>query len=250
LANFRRKKRLLRPLLFVFLFLSGIVAVALSPLFDITSVEVAGCISLDEDMIISISGLSVGENIFLEPLLEHSRSHILKDRRIEDVSIRRRLPGGIRIVVEEKHPRYLLLSEQLYGVTTEGELLPLGRSYPLPDVPLITGINGIDHSWYHRKIASSPFQLACSIISELRHANLIKDVSEVNVSDTTRPFFFLISLRCPVYLDPSDIEDEVGRVSSVVEEIKQETDIRYIDARFDNQLIVKYKDKPNKEGVL
>jgi len=250
LAGFRRKKRFFRALLFVFLFLSGGVAVGLSPLFDITSVEVVGSLSLDEDMIISVSGLSVGENVFLEPLLERSRSRILEDRRIEDVSIHRRLPGGIRIIIEEKRPRYLLLSERLYGVTADGELLPLARNCTLPDVPLITGIEGIDRSWCYRKITSSPFRLACSIISELRRASLIKDVSEVNVSDTTRPFFFLISMRCPVYLDPADIEDGVERISAVMEEIRRETDIKCIDARFDNQLIVRYKDKPGKEGVL
>ena len=98
----KRTKRILKWTSIIVLVIIGLIFTLTSPLFNISKIEVKNNNALSEEKIISLSGLSKGQNIF-RFLKSDIEKNIKEDNYIEDVKIDRQLPGTVVIEVKERN---------------------------------------------------------------------------------------------------------------------------------------------------
>lgn len=79
----------------------------MSPLFNLVEISVIGNDKIGVDMLISLSELQIGENIY-KTSSKKIEERIKQNAYIESVIIHRNLPNKIQIEVEERRPTYML----------------------------------------------------------------------------------------------------------------------------------------------
>lgn len=116
------------------------VALSLTVLFKIDSVEVIGDTRYDKEQIISLSGVENGQNLFLCKTKEGSAAIEHAMPYIESAEITRTLPSKIGIHITEAVPVGLVEYQGSYVVTSSsGKVLELVDT-PLEDLPIIKGM--------------------------------------------------------------------------------------------------------------
>lgn len=100
-ANARRRRRRRRITVLVVAALVVAAAVAFSPLLSVRSISVAGVRHLAPEQVVAASGLSEGDSMITLDT-DAAESSVLATRWVRRVSIDRRLPWSVDIVVNER----------------------------------------------------------------------------------------------------------------------------------------------------
>ena len=110
----------------------------LSPIFNINSIIVTGNSTVSTEEIISLSGITTGENIF-RINKKDIRNNIKKNGYIEDLTIKRSLPNKIEISVEERQTSFIIQYGSGYVyINNQGYILEINSEKK--ELPIILGI--------------------------------------------------------------------------------------------------------------
>jgi cell division protein FtsQ len=165
--------------------LGGLVAVALAsglafgvheyvkrtPLFAATELNVSGVRRLSQEEVLALAQLKLGQNILA---LDTTRAEedLLKNPWIRSATITRRLPGSLRIQIEERQARAKgLIEGQMFLISEEGEPFKVAAPGESQDLPIISGI---DASRWARDPGAEIQRLLSSIelLDEYEHSPL------------------------------------------------------------------------------
>lgn len=141
--NRRRRKH--RALLFFYLFtfltvLTAAVALSLTVLFKINSIEVQGTSRYSAEEIIRISGIRKGDNLFLTKTREAGQKIQSSLPYIGTAKVSRSLPAKIRITVSEETVSGAVEYNQKYAIVgASGKVLELADAVP-EGCPVIKGL--------------------------------------------------------------------------------------------------------------
>lgn len=117
--------------------LVSIVFFLMSPLFNITAIEIIGNEKLAVETYISLSELTMGENIYRNRKIAIAKK-IKQNPYVETVQIRRKLPSTIEIRVKERKANYQLTYANSYAyLSKQGYLLEITEEKA--NVPVILG---------------------------------------------------------------------------------------------------------------
>ncbi|MCH5187441.1 MAG: FtsQ-type POTRA domain-containing protein [Oscillospiraceae bacterium] len=125
----RRRRRLRKQvsvgLVVISLIAAGILALLLTPLFNVHTVTVHGNKTVAREDIVRGSGIIEGTNIF-GVSLSRVRDNLEGMNRIASVKVRRVLPSTISITVEEGAPTvYILSGGNCVGITSDGRVVSI-----------------------------------------------------------------------------------------------------------------------------
>ncbi len=137
----RRSPRRLLKGLFFFVICSGILGILVySPIFVLRDVHVEGSRYLSDTELTKIAGVYLGEPLFrLET--DQVTKRLMQDLRIEEVTVRRRLPGTLDIIVKERVPLATVGCEYGYlDIDRRGKVIDSYRTLKNMPIPMITGI--------------------------------------------------------------------------------------------------------------
>jgi len=98
------KKRILAFTTTILLIAIVVVLALTAPIFNITDIQVQGNEKLDTNTILTLSGLKKGENIF--KFNQSIVQNIKENTYVENVEIKRKLPGTVLISIEERKVKY------------------------------------------------------------------------------------------------------------------------------------------------
>ena len=132
----RKVKRKVRPgcLITILALLLSAAVLLLTPAFDIKRIEVKGNRTVGEDIIKHESGITTNMNIF-RANTKKAEKNIRAHEFVEDVKVKRVLPGTIRIVVTEGEvAAYIDSPNYLVGISIEGKTLCLVSDKALRDM--------------------------------------------------------------------------------------------------------------------
>ena len=102
----KNKATKLLKIILLLIIIAGTIAYAfVSPIFNIQSVVVDGNEKVNASTIISLSGLRVGENIF-RTSKKDIQEKIKENSYIEEIKVKRELPGTIHISIKERNVDY------------------------------------------------------------------------------------------------------------------------------------------------
>ncbi len=135
----RNKKRKLAKILFLIILLVGITIFAMmSPIFKIEKIEISGNKQISNETIISFANIHEGSNIFRISKKDVS-SRIKENQYINNVIIKRKLPGVLKIEVEERKIAYQVkVIDSFIYIDYQGYILEVSSENA--NVPLVEGL--------------------------------------------------------------------------------------------------------------
>lgn len=135
----RRFRRVFRGL--IFLVVSAVVLgfFVYVPFFTLKEIRLEGAKYLTEEDILRIGNIYMGEPLFkLETDVVQSR--LSKDLRIEEVSVRRKLPRTLEIKIKERRPLATITCDYGYlDLDHNGMILDSYKTIKTMQIPMITG---------------------------------------------------------------------------------------------------------------
>jgi cell division protein FtsQ len=163
--------------------------------------------------------------------------NLMTDKRIAKVTIERGWPNQLKVRIEEKKPVFLLKSDKTWGLTEQGEILPVEKSHSL-GAPVIQGVQRRNFKPYTKPVVPELRELFALYRSlKERSEQVLSLITEINVSRRGDLILTLVPGECQVYLGRGDYQRKIARL---IEILNNEKDlISKIDLRFENLGLVR-----------
>ena len=135
----RRFSRLLRGIIFLVVSAAVLSFFVYVPFFTLSEIKLNGAKYLTQEDILKIGDIYMGEQMFkLETDVVQSR--LSKDLRIEEVSVRRKLPHTLEVTIKERRPLAMVSCDYGYlDLDRNGVIIDSYKSLKTMQIPMITG---------------------------------------------------------------------------------------------------------------
>ena len=210
-----------------------------------SEVEVTGNTIISESKILNICGFlkKTDEAIKIDPV--RSAEDLLSLPYIKGVSIKDRPPRKLIISIEERSPVAFVYGRGLNLIDRDGFLLPVPNDNIVWDLPSITGIKESLGKLGQAATAKSVYQ-ALHLISYLQNENslLLDFISEICMNNKNYIELHLIKGGAAIRLSNDTFKKELFILKNYLVNYldwNQLQKIEYIDLRFNNQMVIKYR---------
>ncbi len=135
----RTGRRLFKGIVFLLICGTILGVVVYFPLLTLTEIKLVGANKLTADDILKVADIYMGEPIFK---LETDKvvSRLSKDLRVEEVSVRRILPGTLEVTVKERKPLATIVCDYGYlDIDNNGKVIDSYKNLQTMAIPMITG---------------------------------------------------------------------------------------------------------------
>jgi cell division protein FtsQ len=210
-------------------------------LFRLREVTISGNWVVPADHVRSLAQIEAGQNIFSVALTE-SAARIQAEPMVKTVHLSRKLPDRIAVSITEREPIALLARDRLYGVDSEGVLLPPFPPERMPDVPIFTSI-GADTTEPGGVIQSLRLKEGIRFINEMRarEPGLIAVISEIHLGSREGLMLYLIDGGMKVKWGRGAFERKIGPFRAALSQIPSKHRLpSYLDVRFEGQVVARF----------
>jgi cell division septal protein FtsQ len=205
------------------------------PGFEVRRVEIVGTRLLDAREVLQTSGIRPGQSVWDDPAAWEAA--LAEHDAITAARVSRRLPGTLRVQVEEKQPVAYLAEEALTPVTATAERLPVDPSAAPADLPIVRLPEGAD-------------SLARRVLGEIERlgrmdSELMAEVSEVRPRGVDGGVLLLRHARADILIPVAAPAERLVELRVVLSEIDgrggqgDAAQVAEIDLRFADQVVVR-----------
>lgn len=190
----KRVKRTIRPgcAVGLFLFVIAILVMLLTPLFDIDTIEVVGNERISSEVILSAVNFSEGDNLFMANTSKAEKA-ISAMQFVEDVKVRRVLPGKIKIVVTEGTvAAYINHGENFVGINLSGKTLCfIDKASAEGNITAVYGLSVEECSVGQAVVVTEKrnFATCLEILTAFEKEGLLGDITHLDVKDNSKVAF-------------------------------------------------------------
>ncbi len=195
----------------------------MSPLFDLATVEVINNEKINSDTIISLSGLTIGENVY-KTSTKQIQKNIKQNAYIESVQIKRQLPNKILINVKERKATYMLEYATSFAyINNQGYILEISEEKL--NVPVITGYTtSQEEIKTGSRMNNEDLEKLSTVLKIMESANvngIVDLVSKINIQNKQNYELILESEKKTVYLgDASNLSNRMLYLKAILEQEK------------------------------
>ncbi len=209
--------------------------------FRVRTVEVTGTRFLEPYAVVRAAGLERDASVFDDT--DTWRAGALTLPLVEDVRVRRGMPGTVKLEVREVEPVALVAGPTLRPVDALGRLIDLEPAGIVLDLPVVAGVSIKDG-----RVATSAGASAIAALTVLavRSPELAERISQVEVTEgAVRIAFRDGPMEAVLPSHPSDVQLLQLRLAHADLRARGELDdVRSIDVRFRDQVVVSFLDTP------
>lgn len=250
----RRKKRnkkikfVLKMVVIVGMIVGGTIFAMVSPVFNITDIQVINNHQISAETIISLSEIKMGENIF-QFSSQKTVEHIKENAYIEEVKIHRKIPNIIEIEVEERTHNYSVdfLGKYAY-INKQGYILEIAEDSKQKIV-----IQGITTTEEQVVVGSrlnnedlEKLEDVIKIMNVAKEYNLDTKVTSIDISDKNEYSIYLEEEKKKVHLgDNSNLSNKMLYVNSIIEEEKGKAGDIFVNGDFNNKFKIYFRESLN-----
>lgn len=232
----RNKK--IKTVLVVGLITFAIFFTLYSPLFNITEIKVINNKNISQQEIISLSGIQKNENTF--KLFKGEIINKIKENPyIENVSIRRILPGTVQIEVSEREAAFMLEYANAYVyINTQGYILEI--SAEKRDLPIITGFATEQEAIkINQRLCLEDLKkinTVLKIINVAKDNNVVNYITKIDIADESNYILILDGEGKKAYIgDCSDLITRILYVKDLIEKEKGKPGEIFVDKNLNTQ---------------
>ena len=234
----RRIKRIIKAIIVLLIIIAGCIFAFTSPMFNIKSIEVKGNEQVSSNTIESLSGLKEDENIFrfLKVIVKQS---IKKEPYIENVEIKRILPGTVQISVEESLNNYAIINSQGYILEISQE----PRNLPIID-GIITEEEQIEAGNRLEDSDLLKVEVAIKSMDTFKDNDLDKLVTSINLEDDNDCIVTMESEQKTIHLgNKSNLSNKVIYVQAIINETKGAAGDIFVNGDLNNKFKPYFREK-------
>lgn len=193
------------------------IAIGVTVLFKIDTIQVVGESRYDPQEIIQLSGVEKGENLVTIDTKKGEAAIAAKMPYLESVQIRRQLPSTVNIeITEAKAAGCIAYDNQYVIISGAGKVLELAQA-PLDGVPVIKGVI-VKEAALSQKVVLED-ETALTLISEIETARAAVGLSPVTEFDLTNPVSPTITYDGRIIIKlgiPTDLEYKLQTAVAVL----------------------------------
>jgi cell division septal protein FtsQ len=219
--------------------------------FNLQAITFHGCKQSDPKQLEKIIRRDFPANI-LRIDLQHLENRLKKDPWIRNAEIRRILPSGLVIYVQERSPSAILeLNGELMLADSDGTLLDTcDPRYGKMDAPVIKGFLGEDAEDYRRNYKENAARVrqAQDMLSEIESGlpSYTQKISEVDISDPNNLKILLVDDCAVIYLGDKDYLERFRKLMDHMasyQEVKNQynNDIEWVELRIAGKIVYHYR---------
>ena len=235
--NKKRKKKILK-IAFLLVLITGVIIFTLvSPIFNITNIEVKGNKIIDSSTIESLSGKQKGKNIFKINKKEIINK-IKENQYISSVSIKRMLPGTLEITVSEREIAYQVkvIDSYIY-IDYQGYILEVSSNSA--KVPEIIGFSTDQDTLLNgKRISKDDIEKYINTLSKIKETAKSAEIWDMVSSITLENGEYIIKMnkeKKKVYLGKAtDLTNMMLYVKVILEKEKGKTGIIFVNGELNN----------------
>ena len=187
------------------------------------NIEVTNNKQLSPETIISLSELSVGQNIF--KFWENDVENKIKSNAyIESVELKRVFPNKLQINIQEREPKFSVpvLGEYAY-INTQGYILEITQNQL--NLPIITGISTKEEEIKPGNRLNNKdlteLEIILKIISAMKENQLDKEVTSIDISNKNDYIIYMQNEKKKIHLgDGSNLSNKMLYVIAIINEEK------------------------------
>ncbi len=215
------------------------------------NVNIAETKYLYEDDVYKLTGLVNGKLLYSIDL-DTVRERLLSNPYIHDVIMVKQIYGSIDIIIFEREIKASIFLDKFYYLDSEARLLPKLRLKTIPNVPVISGVESLKENNISGEIFNSEY-----ILTAIRMLDTTKNIdeefylliSELKINRNGDFVLLTDDYAIPIIIGKENYAEKILMLSSFWRQFVMRNgsqNLIYIDARFKNQLVVKWKDNNNK----
>lgn len=192
----------------------------MSPLFNVSEISVSNNQTISSDMIISLSGIQIGENIY------KTSSHVIQKRvkenaYIESVTVSRKLPNKIELIIKERKATYMLEYANSYAyINNQGYILEIAEQKL--ELPIISGYQtSQEEIQVGKRLQEEDLERLATVLKIVESANgngIGQFITRINISNKQSYLLALESKKKLVYIgDASNLSNRMLYIKAMME---------------------------------
>jgi len=163
---------------------------------------------------------------------------------VKSAVVERQYPDVLRISIVEREPIASVNAGRMWYVDRDGVFMPHAQIMKL-DLPIITGIDGVDRVQAGTKLANSDLLQAIELLKTAQSidSSVYHFISEVNTKSGGNITLFSSEAGIPILLGRGDITKKLVLLQTFLSNfVKAENTekLQYIDLRYDDLIVVKW----------
>ena len=195
----------------------------MSPIFNITNINISGNEKITSEMITSLSGITIGENTFKTSKRQISKN-IKQNAYIESVEVKRSLPDQININVKERKATFMLgITDSYVYMNNQGYLLEIQKEkIEKPEIiGYTTPANDLQPGGRLVEEDLERLNTVLNIMEVASGNELVSLITKIDISDKTNYVLYLDTEQKKIYIgDGSDLNTRMLYVKAILENEK------------------------------
>ena len=242
LSRKRRKVilKILRWLTLIGIIIGGIIYTMLSPIFGIKNINVNGNTKIASDTIISLSGLSIDQNIFdfwTSDVIESIKTNAY----INKVQVERKFPDTINIYVTEREATFNLKIGNAYAyINNQGYILEINSNKQ--NLPVVIGYKTESNQIQPgNRLNTEDLERLTDVLKIMEAASsanskITETISEIDITDRTNYILKLEKEKKIVHLgDASNLGTKMLWINKFLEEEKKSEGVIFVNMDLNNE---------------
>lgn len=214
--NNAKKMIILKWTSLITIILAGIIYVFLSPIFNITDIIITGNEKILQEEILKLSQVNKGNNIFIKTKYS-IMENIKENMYIEDVKIKRKLPGTLYIEVKERTLAYQIeYNENYVYIDSQGYILEISQEKE--NTIILKGCNTQEFENIKRinEKDLENLKIVIKIKEAIKSINRLEKITYIDIEDNY--VVYLEEEKKTVLLgDGSNLKDKVLSLEKILE---------------------------------
>jgi len=210
----------------------------------VKEIIVEGTRVVEKNEITQISQVKNGTLLYDVDLTQVQRN-VLSHLYVKEASVERNIPSSIKISVVERQPLTLVNANEIRYLDEDGVVLPHSISKAVFDLPVLSGIPADVSLKLGSRIEQVDVQEALAVLwlAKLSSKELYHMISEVQIRQGDM-VLYSAEWGIPILFGRGEIPNKLARLEAFWDEVVKDQgaqNLQYIDVRYADQIIVRWK---------
>lgn len=242
----KKIKRIIKFLTLLILIIGGAIFALVSPIFNIVNVQVNNNEQISAETIVSLSKLEIGQNIF-----RFNKSKTIREIKtnpyVENITIKRKIPNKVEIVVEERKREFNIEFLNGYAyINNQGYILEIPEQKI--DLPVIQGISTEQEQIVEGNRLNvqdlEKLETVIQIINICKDYDLYNKVTGIDISNKTNYILYMEEEKKTVYLgDESNLTNKMLYLPTILNKNKDKEGTIYLNGDLNSNFKPRFKEK-------
>ena len=234
----KKIKIIIKTIILLAIIIGGICFALISPIFNITDIQVIGNNKINSDTIVSLSQLQIGQNIF-----KFNKSKVANEIKtnayVENTKIKRKIPSKIEITIEEREQNYAYINNQGYILEiSEQKLdLPVIMGITTPQEQIVAGNRLNDEDL-------EKLETVIQIMNICKSYELDKKVSSIDITNKSDYIMYMEEEKKTIHLgSDSNLTNKMLYVPSILKENQGKEGTIYLNGNINGDFKPRFREK-------